>query len=425
MGTIAGLSSQGLALSDGATTLTLDPGATTFAFPESFASGAAYAVTIAAQPMPRLQSCTLGDGASGRIPGANVSIAVECHASRWTDTLFSGGSVDYGAHYADGAAAASTYLFILGYGDLVRGPDGNLYAADSGDTVIRRIAADGSTSTYAGVQQGVFHIGQDGPSATAKFQQPAGLAFGPDGSLYVADNSAIRKISADGSTVSVFAGSNTAYGHADGDSATARFWGATALRFGPDGSLYVTDNGYSHGSWIRKVGPDGTVSTLAGSAIPGTADGAGAAAAFLGPHALAFDGAGNLFVGDEFAIREVTPDGTVTTFAANPHYRPDPNDPDSPNGAECPNDQPADGFLFCSTHGMAVDAAGNLVVSDEYGGRLQLVAPDGSVSTLFQGSVADDFEPDGLLVDTDGSLLVANEDGNNATRARVVRLVPQ
>ncbi len=397
-GSIAGLSTSGLALSDGTHTLAIDPGASSFAFPGSAPSGTAYAVTIVAQPASRAQTCSISGG-SGTLADSDADVAIDCHATRWSAAAISGAQQDWSGGYVDGAPAAATFLFT--HGDVARGADGNLYVADAGDSVIRRIAPDGTTSTFAGARQSGFaRVAADGPAASALFQQPSGLAFGPDGNLYVADEGAIRKVAADG-TVSTFAGSNTVYGYVDGAAADARFAGAVALRFGPDGSLFVVDYDNVGNDVIRKVAADGTVSTFAGSGAPGIADGTGTAASFLTPQSLAVDADGNLYVGDANAIRKVTPAGVVSTLVANTDYADEQG---------CQSIVPDADHPICDTRGIAVDAAGNLYVTDDFMSRVQLVAPDGSVATAYTGAA--DFGPTGVWLDADGSLVIANHTGD-------------
>ena len=103
--------------------------------------------------------------------------------------------------------------------------------------------------------------------------------------------------------------------------------------------------------------------------------------------------------------------GVVTTLVANSDYG---------QGLDCPATPDAD-HPICSTRGLALDAAGNLYVADDFMGRVQLIAPDGSITVAYTGAL--DFGPAGILVDTDGTLLVANHTGAASTyRDSVMRL---
>ncbi|MET3131360.1 sugar lactone lactonase YvrE [Oxalobacteraceae bacterium GrIS 1.11] len=191
---------------------------------------------------------------------------------------------------------------------------GNVYLAEGGEhNRIRKIGADGLASTLAGSGEGYA----DGVGAAAAFNTPSGVALDRAGNLYVADtgNHAIRKVTPDG-VVSTLAGDGVA-GFRDGKGAAARFNGPVGVAVGPDGNVYVAD---TYNDRIRRIGPDGQVSTLAGDGRPGRRDGAAAQAQFDTPCALALDGAGQIFIADtqNYAIRKLGLDGLVTTLAAAP-----------------------------------------------------------------------------------------------------------
>lgn len=249
--------------------------------------------------------------------------------------------------YVNGVGSAVQFH---GMESLAGDGQGNVYVSDLNNAVIRKVTAGGEVSTFAGTGSvGVTN----GPRGSATFVGPRGIAFDTAGNVYVADQFGfnIRKIATDG-TVSTFAG-GTVSGSADGAGTTARFSGPVSLVMGKDGFLYVADghNGVRKVSptgvvstlpasveatalavdatgnvyvstWlqyvIRKVTPDGTVSVFAGDPTAGgLVDGKGAAARFSTPYGLAVDAAGNLFVADtgNHAIRKITPDGVVTTVA--------------------------------------------------------------------------------------------------------------
>ena len=197
---------------------------------------------------------------------------------------------------------------------------GNVYVADAGaHNRIRRIGADGVVVDLAGEREGYA----DGTGAAAAFHTPSGIAFDRDGNLLVADtgNNAIRKVSMQG-VVSTLAGGGAA-GFQDGPAAQARFNGPLAVAVDKAGNVFVAD---TYNDRIRRIGVDGVVSTVAGSGVPGTLDGPAATAMFDTPAAIAVDGAGALYVADlrAGAIRKVGPDGMVSTLVASV---PDVDDP--------------------------------------------------------------------------------------------------
>src|SRR5690606_6133489 len=123
---------------------------------------------------------------------------------------------------------------------------------------------------------------------------------------------------------------------------------------------------------IRAIAPDGRVSTVAGGER-GFADGAGTAARFDSPSGLAIDAAGILYVADtgNNAIRRIAPGGIVSTLAGD--------------GVAGYRDGPAPTARFNGPIGVAVDAAGRVVVADTYNDRIRAIGRDGLVSTIAGG----------------------------------------
>ncbi|MDB6058661.1 MAG: repeat containing protein [Verrucomicrobiales bacterium] len=161
----------------------------------------------------------------------------------------------------------------------------------------------------------------DALSDDAQFNSPSGIAVGADGTIFVADtqNSTIRKITADGN-VTTFAGFAGVVGSADGIGTNAQFNAPQGVAVDSAGFVYVADTG---NSTIRKIAPLGQVSTLAGVAgYPNVFDGIGTNAQFNHPQALAVDGAGQIFVADtwNYTIRKIAANGTVTTLAGRAGY---------------------------------------------------------------------------------------------------------
>jgi len=152
---------------------------------------------------------------------------------------------------------------------------------------------------------------QDGPLASASFMEPDGIAVAADGTMYVADGSANEVRAIANGTVNTVAGSSKhAPGFQDGPSGTALFDRPVGVAVAKDGTLYVAD---SRNHRIRRI-KHGVVSTLAGSAATGKADGPGAAATFTFPKGVAVDADGNVYVADYgVGIRKISPGGTVSS----------------------------------------------------------------------------------------------------------------
>lgn len=226
-------------------------------------------------------------------------------------TLLAG---DGGDGMIDGPAAASRFGDPFG---VATDRAGNLFVADAGAASrIRRIAPDGRVVTFAGSRSGFA----DGPAAVAAFDTPSALAIDRHGNLYVADtgNNAIRKLAPDGS-VSTLAGGGEP-GYRDGVGRAARFDGPVGVAVDAAGDVYVAD---TYNDRIRRIKPDGTVTTVAGSGAPGHMDGSGAAARFDTPSAIVAGKDGLLYVADtgNDAIRRIDKAGAVSTLAPPPDAR--------------------------------------------------------------------------------------------------------
>ena len=223
---------------------------------------------------------------------------------------------------ADGTGAEAR--FAAPYGIEIDDNE-NIYVAD-GIGLIKKITPEGVVTTFAGngTQATV-----DGTGTGASFNFPAGLAFDDQGNLYVSEifGNVIRKVTPAG-VVSTFAGSGSA-GMLDGTGSSATFNQPYGMTSDDNGNLYVTD---FNNHLIRKIDPQGVVTTLAGSGFgagtgsgsgsdsgfgSGTfADGTGTEASFNGPLGIDIDHNGNLYVADAFnaMIRKITPEGVVSQF---------------------------------------------------------------------------------------------------------------
>jgi sugar lactone lactonase YvrE len=245
--------------------------------------------------------------------------------------------------------------------------------------------------------------GRDGHSSRARFSDPFGIARGSDGTIFVADagtSQRIRRIAPDG-TVSTVAGG--VEGFADGASGDARFNGPSGLAVAADGTIYVADTA-NHA--IRRIRPDGYVSTLAGGHGFGHRDGSGADALFNGPIGVALDSTGRVIVADAYndRIRAITADGIVVTLAGS--------------GQRGSVDGGAAEAQFDTPSGVAVDEHGSVYVADTGNNLVRIVSPDGTVSTVGPPPPYGLVRPIGIAVDDGGVVFVTDD------RGRVVEMAP-
>jgi sugar lactone lactonase YvrE len=236
---------------------------------------------------------------------------------------------------------------------------GMIYIADSGNEIIRKVTPDGVVTTFAGTPDEEGFV--DGPGNKAKFMRPLGLAFDGEGNLLVADsrNDAIRKITPDGvvSTLVQDVVGHGAYVFEHGGSA---FYGPRRLVIGPDRQLYVTAS-----NAVLRFDSAGQRTVFAGSLdedAGGTTDGVGPEARLGEPGALVFDRTGNLYVADG-AIRKITTDGKVITY-----YK-------AGNGK-------SDRATIQRPRGLAIGPDGVLYVADSNNNVIRKLSFKGVVSTL-------------------------------------------
>jgi len=294
---------------------------------------------------------------------------------------------------------------------------GNLYIADTNNNVIRKVASNGIVTTFAG--NATAGGNGDGSTATgAQLNGPLGLAVDAGGNLYIADtqNSRIRKVSA-GGTISTVAGNGTPGYGGDGSAATAALLNfPTAVALDSAGNLYIAD---LNNNRIRMVSPGGTITTVAGNGSSGyVGDGAAAVNARLfTPQGVAVDAAGNLYIADtgNWAVRLVTPGGTISTIAGNG------------TAGYAGDGGPAALAHLAGPNAISVDAAGNLYIADGGARVREIVGQTGIIYTI-AGNGTTGYSGDGglgvnaqlnapvaIAVDRSGNLYLADS-ANNAVR---------
>ena len=243
----------------------------------------------------------------------------------------------------DGKGVSASFFFPAA---LTSDATGNVYVADTHNSMIRKITPEGTVTTIAGRISPEVAKYRD---TVVKFDNPYGITVDKAGNVFVADweRDMIKKISPDGK-ITAFAG-NGEKGAKDGKGSAATFFLPEGLALDRAGNLYVAD---CYNNMIRKITPDGVVSTLAGKSLKGAADGKGKVASFSHPDGLAVDRSGNIYVADvgNNKIRKITPDGVVSTIAGN--------------GTRGGENGPVRAASFYRPFGLTIDKDGNLYIAD-------------------------------------------------------------
>jgi RHS repeat-associated protein len=199
-------------------------------------------------------------------------------------------------------------------------PDGSLYIAEYSGNRVRRVDSSGHISTVAG--NGIKgSAGDGGPATQAQLANPFGLAIGPDGSLYIAefDGHRVRRVSPNGIITTVAGTGQYGFGGDGGPATQAQLRSPANLAAGPDGSIYIVD----HFNYrIRRIDPDGIITTIAGNGLPGfSGDGGPATKARLAYYVMgvALDSEGNVYIADNHnqRVRRVDTAGIITTIAGS------------------------------------------------------------------------------------------------------------
>lgn len=340
--------------------------------------------------------------------------------------------VDRGAHRVRKVDPAGTITTLAGTGTAGFGGDGgpateaqlsaprgvavdaqgNVYIADSGNHRVRRVTPDGLISTIAGTGRPEF-AGDGGPAREASLASPQSLAVDAQGNLYIADvtNRRVRRIGTDGIITTVAGNGGEGAGGDGGPARDAAVQGVSSIEVDAAGNLYLVQLGADR---VRRVAPDGTIMTVAGSGTPGVrGDGGRALDAQLNlAVAVAAGPDGTLFIADTInsRVRRVTPDGTITTFA----------------GGGNPTGLPASQVTVMRPRGGVRDAQGNFYVVDQAHPRILKIDPNGIVTQIagtgahggyagenvkatevgLGSAQASAFFVDGLALDSQGNLYI-------------------
>ena len=330
------------------------------------------------------------------------------------------------SHEYSGLPVLATSAVLSSPGGAVVDTHGNLYIADSTNNVIREVAAGtGIITTIAG--NGIAGYSGDGGFATsAELNDPDGVAVDSDGNVYIADsfNNVIRMVAAGTGIITTIAGTgpnNAGYSGDGGPATLAELNGPESVAIDSAGNLYIAD---SYNNAVREIAANtGIITTVAGIDVDGIGvagysgdGGPGISAELDNPEGVAIDAAGNLYIADSFnnVVREVSAGtGIITTVAG------------TGVAGYSGDDGPATSAELNNPEGVAVDASGNLYISDFSNNRIRRVAAQTGIITTFAGTGTLGYSgdngpatlamfsfPEEIAVDAEGNLYIADSFNN-------------
>ena len=289
----------------------------------------------------------------------------------------------------------STAVSNYGGWDVAIDGNGNLYVTNTDRFEIVKISPDGNIHTiWSSVD-------------SAPEEMPLGITVDAEGNVFATVTNYVLKISSEG-TPTILAGSLD-YGYADGQGTSARFHFPFGIALDNEGNLFVTD---MFNYKIRKITPDGMVSTIAGSSS-GYADGQGTNAQFGSPIDVALDGAGNMYVVDGM-IRKITSTGQVSTIVGTtPGYQ----------------DGSTDFAQFNGPSGIVLDAEGNMYITDTENFVVRRISAEGAVVTVAGSAFGNLDGPGpsalfgqtlGITMDANGAIFLTQGGGLGGIRKIVI-----
>ena len=256
---------------------------------------------------------------------------------------------------------------------------GNLYVTGAKCNCVRKVDLKGIVTLVAGDGTAGFK-GDNGPAISAQLNQPQAAAPDGRGNLYIADsfNHRIRRVDAKGIITTVAGIGTVGYSGDSGPAAAASLAWPEGVAPGPDGAVYIADTG---NSCIRRVGPDGIITTLAGAGCTAangctaghSGDNGPAANAMVNkPRGVLPDSRGMIYIADtgNNRVRRVSPDGVITAVAG------------TGIGGHSGDGGPAVKAKLDQPQGLALDLSGRLFFADNGGHAVRRVGHDGVISTV-------------------------------------------
>jgi uncharacterized protein (TIGR03437 family) len=289
---------------------------------------------------------------------------------------------------------------------------GDLYFSDRPSNSVLRLSAAGNLTVVAG--NGIEgYSGDGGPAVMASLAEPLGISLDTAGNLYIADsdNHRIRRVDPNGTITTVAGNGHGGFGGDGGPAVSAMLAFPNDVTMDSHGNLFIVDTGNVR---VRVVTPDGLIKTIAGTGVQkSTGDGGPAVnASFIFPENITFDAQGNIYVSDtaDSTIRRISTAGTITTFAGTHQFG------YSGDGG------PAASATLAQPQGLRFDAAGNLYVAEyasnhirriNSNGVIDTVAGDGQARFSGDGGPAKAAElafPASIALDSSGQIYISDSD---------------
>ena len=303
---------------------------------------------------------------------------------------------------------------------------GNVYIADRDNCLVRKVNTSGTISTFAGKAGNCVYSGDGSAATSAGLRYPTKVVADSSGNIYIADefSCAIRKVAASTGIISTVAGTGVCGYTSDGGLATsAKLNYPMGVAVDGSNNLYIAD---TYNYRVRKVSAStGNISTIAGNGTAGFGgDGySGTAAKLYYPTDVALDSAGNIFIADQSnnRVRVLNRSGIINTFAGN-----------GATGFQGDGDYATETSLYNPTQ-VAVDAAGDVLICDDYNNRIRLVNTSGIIYTLAGTGTYGFFgdggnaagamlaNPVGVGVDKSGNIYIGDSRNN---RIRQISALP-
>jgi NHL repeat len=313
-------------------------------------------------------------------------------AATFGAVILAGGAVGVGPASAVTNPTISSLTFTAPGGSLyypegiTTNNNGTVYVSNTNDNVVASIVGT-VDSTIAGSYEGSGESGDGGPATAATLSSPGGLAVDAQGDIFMADteDNVVREITTNGNIKLIAGNGNEGHSGDGGPAVNAALDSPQSVAVDAAGDVFIAD---TYNNAIREVTPNGVISTFAGNETAGYSgdNGPATSAQLTSPSGVAVDSLGNVYIADSgnSVIRRVSTTGTITTVAGN--YAADQANGGA--GGFSGNGGPATSAQLNSPQGVALDQAGDLFIADTFNNSIREVTPSGTISSLVNTTAA-------------------------------------